>query len=222
MSIDDNLYIMTKKKESALARVSREYDEREVAEVERKKQKEIDDKKEYERRRKIIIPYLKNLREQVLEKNLRNFWAFPDNATFKKIKCNSIQEMQKKLDKNPDLYAGRKICFITLHFEQNKPDDSWHRRDDTWFGVFIDGFNIDENGKLIMGRQKFGGHYVWKTKDFAITKFSFKLLEKTMRLMETNKLRLKSIMGFNMDFVVKKLKEQKIDISDLFQPLAGI
>jgi len=214
----------SKKKESALARVSREYDERKAAEAARKKQKESDDKREYERRKKIIIPYLNNLENHIDEKNLNDFWAFPDNAVFKKIKCDSIQEMQEKLDKKPNLYAGRKICFITLHFEQNKPDSSWHRKEGTWFGVNIDGFNIDKNGKLIKGgRQKFGGHFVWKTKDFATTKFSFKLVERIMKLMAADdRFRFASMLGFDIDFVIRELKKIKVDISDLFQPLSRI
>ena len=211
-----------KEEETKVRKFLRELKEREDKEIRDKKQKAIDDKKEYERRRKIIIPYLDNLKRQINEKELRNFWAFPDNAVFKKIKCNSIQKMQKILDKNPSHYAGRKICFITLHFEQNEDDNSLHRKGDTWFGVNIDGFNIDKNGKLIKGLQKFGGHFVWKTKDFALTKFSFKLLERIMRSMAIDNLRFPSIAGFDMDFIKKILKGMKVDTSDIFQPLAGI
>jgi len=209
-------------KESVLDRASREYDEQKATEAAKKKKREIYAKNEYERKRKIIVPYLNKLQEQIEEKDLYDFWIFPENKSFKKIP-KTFEEMEEILAKKPEVYGKRKIVYITLHFHQNEKDDSLHRKTGNWFGIIINGYNIDKNGKLIIGRKKFGGHISWKTDDFAITKFSFKLIERIVKLVaEGDIIHFPTIFGTSLTQVVEMLKRDKIDISDTFQPLAGI
>jgi hypothetical protein len=67
-----------------------------------------------------------------------------------------------------------------------------------------------------------GGHYVWKTEDFATTKFSFKLAEEIMRPVVDEKFDCTSLMGFQITDVIKDLKKIKVDLSDILKPLANV
>jgi hypothetical protein len=67
-----------------------------------------------------------------------------------------------------------------------------------------------------------GGHFVWKTEDFKTTKFSFKLLEEIMRPVYNVKYDCTSLMGFQISDVIKDLKKNKVDLSDILKPLAKV
>jgi len=188
----------------------------------KKKQKELDAKKEYERKRSIIVPYLNKLEKQIDDKDLTNFWVFPEHKGFKKH-IGNLQYMRDLISKHPSHYEGKKTAYITIFFRQNEPDDSFHRDIDTWLGVNIAGFMV-KNGKLTMDKEQFGGYIVWKTDDFAITKFSLKLVENFTKIMLNEDVCIPSIVGYKLNDVLNDIfKRRKVTISkEILTPLAGI
>ena len=210
------------KKESREDRFLREWKENKVKEAEEKKQIEAAAKKEYERKRNIIVPYLNKLEKQIDDKDLTNFWVFPEHKGFKKH-IGNLQYMRDLISKHPAHYEGKKVAYITIFFRQNEPDDSFHRDIDTWLGVNIAGFMV-KNGKLTMDKEQFGGYIVWKTDDFAITKFSLKLVENFTKIMLNKDICIPSIVGYRLEIVLNDIfKRRKVTIDkEILTPLSGI
>ena len=115
------------------------------------------------------------------------------------------------------------FIYIYIHFNQHDKADSWHRKEDTWFGVSIYGFIVGNNGEMLK-KDEIGGYIVWKTDDFAITKFSFKFVEEVTRLMEKKQVFYSTIIGFSLfDVLNDVFKRRRIKVSkEVLKPLAGI
>jgi hypothetical protein len=208
------------KEESDYARMSREYDEKRAKEAARKKQKEIDAIEEEKRKAVIIRKYLTKLDIQIKEKNLYDFWTFPDRSGFKKIgKGFGYEQMQKLVQKDINKYANRQIMLYQIRLEHNESDTSTHRKYGTWLLVDTVVFKINSKGEF---ESDGGCHYVWRDEDFKLTKFSFKLLETIMHPITDHKLNCVSLMGYPLTNIIKRLEKLGIDFSDVLNPLAGI
>jgi hypothetical protein len=208
-------------KENTLAKTIREYKEKEKREAEEKKQKEIDDKKEKARKAGVIYPYLEKLDKQLDEKNIGDFWTFPDRSGFKKIN-GSFEKIEKMVKKDLDKYANRQIAYFTIYSFHKSKETGMHRKAGIWLGVTMAIFHIDKNGNLRGANQPTGCDYMWTDEDFKTTKFSFKLLERLMHPVAEHKIKCTSIFGFHISFIIKKMEKLGVDFSDILNPLANV
>jgi hypothetical protein len=198
----------------------RERREKEAIELANKKQAEKDALKEKNRKEVIIRAHLDKLEAKIREKDLLQFWAFPDRAGFIKIGKNyGCAQMMKLMNKDLSKYVNRKIVLFSIKFEHNKPDTSTHREFDTWLRVDNLTFKVNPKGEL---KADGSCHYIWKTNDFKLTKFSFKLLETIMYPIADRVFSCTSMMGFPVSYVVRELKRKKINFDDVLKPLAGV
>jgi hypothetical protein len=211
-----------KSEETPLQKIRRERHENEAMEVKETEDKRIADEKELSRKKELITEYLDQLEERLEEKDHAGFWAFPDRTGFKKFN-GSNGKIEKMLNKDPDKYSGRQIAKYSIIFHQNEKFDSMHKSSGLWLNVTIRMYDIKQKGgKLVLENSK-QCDIAWNTDDFAISKFSFKLVERFMKPLAENKTSCVSIFGKPLKFVLERYKKDaKIDFSDVLQPLKNI
>jgi hypothetical protein len=209
--------------ESSLHKRIRLRKEKEAKEALDAKQKIVYDALEQKRMESIIFPYLDSLREKLKEKNLYNFWTFPDRSGFKKIKDYNRQKMQNFVDKDTKKYADRNIVEISIITFHRSEDDSKYsfKNMGTFLGIDISVKPIDKNGK-IKSRDTWGGRFVWNAEDFKTTKISFKLLEKIMKIVVDDRMSFASITGTPVTRLLTDLKKNGYNLDDVLSPLAGV
>ena len=197
--------------------------EKRVKEASDAKQKIVDDANEQKRMENIIFPYLDKLSESLKEKKSFTFWTFPDRSGFKKIKNYDYKEIQKFLDKDPGKYADRNIIHFSIITYHRSNDDSKYsfKTMGTFLGVSILVNPIDKNGKM-KNVGSWGGKFIWKAKDFKITKLSFKLLERIMEIVVSDHMSFASLTGTNITDLLIDFKRSGYDLSDVLSPLAGV
>ena len=206
------------KTESAYERISREMDEKEARELADKKQAEKDALKEKKRAEKVIKSYLDKLEIQVKEKNLQNFWSFPDVKGFKKIwNKYSYKQIDKVIQDDLNKYSNRQVMRFHITFSQNESVTSLARKNGNWFTVEMMLYEIDDKGIL---KNTSGCHYAWRNGDFKITKFSFKLLETIMYPIANHVHSCVSILGIPLWNVIEQLQKKGVDFTDVLKPLA--
>ena len=201
-------------------RIKREGREQRSHEAQDKKQKELDRIAEEKRMDKLIIPYLDNLQEQLVEKNLLQFWTFPDEPGFIKHKDIKFKDIQKFINKDIDKNINRNIASISILFYHNDKPTSMYRLENIYMKVSIAVFPIDNIG-IFNGKNKaWGADFIWYQDDFKITKFSFKLTKVILNPVGNGK-RYPSILGIPLTYVVNDLKKMGIDFGDTLDPLPG-
>ncbi len=209
--------------EDSYDKFKRERREKEVQEINDKKQKELDAAKELERKEDIIFPYLDNLVDQISEKKSWTFWAFPDRTGFKRYKHLSPKEMQKMINEDIDKYKNRNIVYFQMCPYHRAKKDSFHRSLGTLFYVNIVCRTIDNDGNLTKNdKRAWGCTFVWQAEDFKTTKFSFKLLETIMYPIAAKKKICYSLGGTSITTIIRDLEKKKFDFSDVLNPLAGV
>lgn len=209
--------------ESNLMRISREMDkERKLAAEKIVKDAELK-KKEYARTSKLIIAHLDSLAEQLQEKELHSFWAFPDRATFEKTNKTSVAQMEKKIKKNPKRYANRRVARIMICSHHDEKETSFYRKEDIWLTVAINIYQINDKADM-QGRDNpsWGCTFIWETEDFKITKISLRLLERIMKIVATKEITCESLVGYALHKIIKMFAKKGHDLSDLLSPLAGV
>lgn len=211
-----------KSEETPLEKIRRERLEKEAQELKEAEDKKIADEKELTRKKELITEYLDQLEERLEEKNHAGFWAFPDRTGFKKFN-GSNGKIEKMLNKDPDKYASRQIAKYSILFHQNEKSDSIHKSSGLWLNVTIRTYDIkDKGGKLVLENSK-QCDIAWTIDDFAISKFSFKLIERFMKPLAEKKTSCVSIFGKPLKFVIERYKKDaKVDFSDVLQPLKNI
>ena len=206
--------------ESSFNKRLREGREQDKKEIEDKKQKELARIAEEKRMDKLIIPYLDNLQEQLVEKNLLHFWTFPDESGFIKYKNIKFKDIQKFINKDIDKNINRNIASISILFYHNDNPTSMYRLENIYMKVSIAVFPIDNDG-IFNGKNKaWGADFIWYQDDFKITKFSFKLTKVILNPVGNGK-RYPSILGIPLTYIVNDLKKMSIDFGDTLAPLAG-
>lgn len=214
--------IKNNKKESDYEREWREQDEKEAREKEDAKQKKIDIANEKARVAKIITKYLDSLDEQLTEKRLFSFCAFPDRKGFKKILNDaSFAEVKKFIKDSAEKYKNRYIAMFNICSKQ----DSKFLVEDDWLNISILVFHIDDKGNMKNTTESecWGCKVRWATDDFRISKFSFQFLENLMRIVAAKQYIFGgTLSGFRLEKVLKDLKKKRIDIGDVLNPLAGV
>jgi hypothetical protein len=63
---------------------------------------------------------------------------------------------------------------------------------------------------------------MWTNEDFAITKFSFKLIEAIMYPISKKAIKCPSICGVHISYVIKELKKKGYNLDEFLNPLAGL
>jgi hypothetical protein len=209
------------KNESIYDRVEREMREKEQKEIDEKKQIEHDRLKEEERKEKIIMKYLTKLDAKFDETQSTHFWSFPDRSGFKKLYATKL-EMEKFLSKTPEKYKNRKIAYFSVSFYHDSPKTSVFRQDGIWMGASVIIYTLDNDAKFSKKKKIWGCRWMWKTDDFKLTKFSFKLLETIMYPISEKITTCESLMGLPITYVVELLEKKGVDFGDVLQPLANV
>ena len=205
-------------------RIKREGREQRAQEIEDKKQKELDRITEEKRLEKITIPYVENLKEQLLEKNLIYFWTFPDRSGFTKYQDLSVGGMQKFLYSNVDKYKNRLVASFRIIFCKDNGSGLFDQsKKKMRIIINIGVFEIDKNGKL-GGKDNFWGlDFHWTDKDFKTTKFSFKLMHRLLIPVSEELLTGISLFstGLPITQILEQAKKLKLNLNDALTPLAG-
>lgn len=199
------------------------WQDRENTRIEKEKEadeKKISAEKELVRKHELITNYLNNLESKIYEdKQGAGFWTFPDRTGFKRI-YKSTNSIEKILNKDPKKYNGRSIVEYSILFHQNEKPNSMSRNAGLWLNVTIRSYTIKKvNNRLML---KLGNQcdIAWTTNDFAISKFSFKLIERFMEPIVYGKMLCVSILGKSLRYVLDRYKkETNVDFSDVLQPM---
>lgn len=179
------------------------------------------DTKENMRLEKLVIPYMEKLVAQLQEKNLFNFWVFPDRSGFSKINNVGYDEMQKLLKEDVDKYANRTICRVSM-IDREESVTSTYYQNDIWLGLSIVIIHLDAKCNFKGAKVKRNRcDVMWKTPDFKITKLTFKLIETLMHIMAQNNYNYASLYGYPISYVLEDLQKKGHDLSAALIPLGG-
>jgi hypothetical protein len=209
------------KSESSLEKTRRIRLEKDAKDLKNKKDKEKADKVEKDRQAVIIRSYLDKLQAQIKEKNLESFWTFPDRKGFKKIHIGR-DDIEKLVKSDIKKYQNRPVVHFSLHFYHNEKN-TFERKMDIWFGVLFTTYELDKDCRMNNPLSHIsGGHAIWKTEDFKVTKFSLKLIEELMYPVVARKHSCTSITGVKITKILADLKRKRVNLDDLLTPLAGV
>jgi hypothetical protein len=208
--------------ESNAMRRFREMNEASAKAANDAKDKILFEKNEKIRIRKIILPYLDSLYEQLEKKDLFSFWTFPDRKGFKKIHHTGYFDLQYMIDENPDMYKNRTIVEVNMRTYHDESVGSSYEELGVMLGISIGIFYIDKHGVFNGDNNSYGLDFTWHYEDFKITKFSFKLLEKIIQLVVARKVYGVALIGMQLEEVIERLKKVKVSLNDVLSPLAGV
>jgi hypothetical protein len=208
--------------EDTLAVIKRINAQKDKEKKEKEKQDKIEADFEKERIDDIIYEYVDKTFTAIKDKDLTHFWVFADRSGFKKYK-NSLSEMKKILQQDVDKYSDRILAHIAIGaHHKDSPDSIFANDAGIWLDVNISVHHTDDNA-LINGKYKsWGCHYGWTSEDFAVTKFSFKLLEAIMNPISKKVMTCPSLFGTPLNIVLKRLKEKGYNLDEFLNPLAGV
>jgi len=212
-----------KENESTFMRLYREEEEREAKELIAQKEAAKAEKKETERKHKIIMKYMVKLDKKLNETVGDGFYSWVDDPKFGKFSM-SKEEVDEMVEQNPEKYAGRHLAeFYIKSFHDKRKEKQLFFDKDTWLYVSIYVYNVKKNGKIEYTNSR-GGNWVWRTDDFKITKFSFKFLEFLMReVFDKEIYNFTDLGGVPLSFMIKCIKEEGFKFPEgILQPLAGV
>jgi hypothetical protein len=164
-----------------------------------------------------IINHLNDISKKLKEHKLFSFWYFPDQKGFKnKLNKMGYEDVEKMVKKDISNYKNRLITQIricTMH------------GDTTGFaaqyGVLLTAsantYKIEENGKLT--DIEYAIKIRWNEDDFKVSKLTFKLLERMMRISAAKKYKCVETFGCKLTEIVSDLKKKKLPIKDVLEPL---
>ena len=173
-----------------------------------------------------INEYLDKLKSNITEKKLYNFWCFPDDKGVKnRIDDLNPTQIEEMIKKNINKYKGRVICNIRIVLNHRKPDSLTMKaktRQGVSMPIYMHGqimcFKIQDTGN-IKQIPKSGIMIRWEEEDFKFSKFSLKLIDRLMRIGASKKYYCVETFGCQLSFIVKELREEKIKIDDVLEPL---
>lgn len=207
--------------ESSLQRRVREHKEKKLAEQQAKIQEEISIKKEEERKHKIIYKYMEKLDQKFKERFTNGFWLWVDKPT-KVISGKGIQYFRKLISNNPEKYKNKhlaEIVVISNHKDHGKEKHLFMNKD-TWISCRISIFKINNKGEF--PKKPDGCNWTWRTDDFKISKFSFKLINFLLDVINKDIYTCGTLSGEPLSFMVKNMKKRGVDFGDLLQPLSNV
>jgi hypothetical protein len=203
----------------------REREEKRKRDAQAIEDKKIAEKKEKEMSDKVIIDYLDKLEAHLEEKKSVHWWTQVDKSGFKRF-VSKDEKIIKMVNKEPEKYIDKQFAEYIVFFHQNEKPDSIHRSSGVWMHVTIRIYNIKkdtkkENKLTIAISNDYS--MTWKSEDFKITKFSFKLMEKFLRPLAEKKFSRNTIFGTPINSTIKTVeKYANVDFSDCLNPLAGV
>lgn len=208
--------------EHPLTRITRERLEKEAKIIQDKKDTTKVKKIEKQRQAEIIRPYLEKLHTQIYEKNIQEFWTFTDRKSFKKF-YGKIAEVRKFLKSDIHRFQNRKIAYFAIAFHNKEKETTMHRVNDIWLTVTFTVYHLDDKCNMNNSlHPATGGNIVWKTEDFALTKFSLSLMQNILYAVSDEIALYTSIIGFQISYVLKDLKKKRLDLYTCCKPLANI
>jgi len=224
--IDSNKKV--NKDESSFLKRFRKIEEEEARKEMEKEKLAIAEEKEYERKCKIIYKYMVKLKKELEEKNMTHFWVFLDEPGFKRI-VSPFKTMKDYIKKNADKFKNKRIAyFASLLRTDEHGEKMLFGPADIWIGISLNIYHIDNDGNIMGKNNSCGCVFNWLTDDFKITKFSFKLLERIMYIVNTKLVTCPSLGGYALSSVINmirnqyQLKKRNIGVDDLLVPLKGV
>lgn len=209
-------------KEHPFDAIVRKRKEKELAEQQAKIQEELNAKKEEERKHKIIYNYMEKLAPKFKElfgKDSNGYRVWVD-APSKKI-TKPPKYFRDLLDKSPEKYKDKKYAEIYLkpHHKDHGKQTGLFRDPDTWIDCNIKVFKVGKNGKWTA---TYGCKWTWRTDDFKVSKFSFKLINKLIEVVSNNIYTCGQLSGEPLSFMIKNMKKRGVKFGELLQPLTGV
>ncbi|MGL5936426.1 MAG: hypothetical protein ACRCZI_12495 [Cetobacterium sp.] len=171
---------------------------------------------------KVITPYIKKLEKKIKE-NDTEYFAWGDDL--KKKIYKERYDIEKLILKDFNKYKGKHLFQIGVSFTydmRNTNKGAGFIYKDTWLYLKMQMYKISDEPTL---DQMYTGACVlaWYTKDFAITKFSYKFIEFIAENLIKQDLLCQSISGVPIHIFITKLKDKNIKIpKDLLKPLPGL
>lgn len=128
--------------------------------------------------------------------------------------------MQEIVSNDVDKYKNRNIASVSILFFHNDKPTNMYRKEGIYMKVGISVFPINGKGILNGNKDAWGCDFVWRSEDFKITKFSFKLIETILRAVGAGEA-FNSIMGFPLSYVLEEVENVGISFDGVLKPLAG-
>jgi hypothetical protein len=135
-----------------------------------------------------IETYFFKLKDKLEEKQLKDFWIFPDRSDFKPIKNTTRKQIQSYLKEKVRYYAGKKIANVyttfrpRINFNNITEDDFIYRLNIIIFEISEDGSidtNIGDSWDLII---------IYNKKELAENHFSLKELDIMIKMASERKI----------------------------------
>ncbi|MGL5934912.1 MAG: hypothetical protein ACRCZI_04740, partial [Cetobacterium sp.] len=210
------------KKESSLQRRIREKKEKEQLETKKQKELEKAEEKEESRKHKIIYKYMENLEKKLTDKfgkHNQGYWFWNDNPK-EKIFNKSITEFQNIVNKTPDKYKGKQLIDVTfIPYHNKRHEKHIFKSQDTWLSCVIKVYTTNDKNQMKVANSC---NWTWRTDDFKLSKFSFKLLNFLIKVIAAGTYTCGQLSGEPLSFMVKNMKKRGVDFGDLLQPLANV
>jgi hypothetical protein len=151
--------------------------------------------------------YLQRTYEKLEEKGLGHFWAMSDRADLKPFKVKSRKEVKALLQEKASYYRNKNIAEVSIYVNPKKLGT-----EDFVMSIKIVIYPIDEDGKLpIKANQMWGIRVNFYPDDFAEIKFSLKLVQALMRLVNDDTVSNDVLNGMSYMAFKKRLAKQNID-----------
>lgn len=209
-------------KESRYDMIKREGVERRKKEKDNAIQNNKDIILEENRMEKIIVPYLDKLQQQLVEKNLLYFWIFPDESgNIKHKNINGVIEMQKLINTDIDKYKNTNIISVSISFYHNDDSTDVYRKLGIYLRVSIVVFPINNKGIISTDYDTWGADIIWKSIDFKLSKFSFKLIESITKAV-TERNSFPGIIGTPFINVINNLQKKGYNFNKVLVSLPGL
>jgi len=135
-----------------------------------------------------IETYFFKLKDKLEEKELNDFWIFPDRTDFKPIKNKSRKQIQTYLKGKVRYYAGKKIANVYTIF---RPRINFNNiKEEDWiYTIKITIFEISEEGNIATNLgDSWALNIVYNKKELAENHFSIKELDIMIKIASDRKI----------------------------------
>ena len=160
--------------------------------------------------------YFFKLKDKLEEKELKDFWIFPDRSDFKPIKNTTRKQIQSYLKGKVRYYAGKKIANVYTTFRSRINFDNII--EDNWiYTLNIIIFDISEDGNIDTNISDSRSlTIVYNKKELAENHFSIKELEIMIKMASdgiittgAGSISYKTLIRYYSDFLKKQRNPQK-------------
>lgn len=175
--------------------------------------------------KEVIQPYVDKLYKQLKEKNAFVFWSVAGDVNLRRFgEGEDVFSIKPLVRKNKRLW-GKKLANVSINpLHKDKDKTSIQKKFNVWLVVRIEIWPVDNKGEIMMKRGSDTNVYAlhWNTKDFAISRLTFKLLGQIVKAVGENIIGGSIFDGTPLRDLINILKDEGVDLSDYLIPLAGM